>query len=100
MNIALFSGVETGLPVMIRIIPGSVKDIKTLIPSMDEIKVTDTILILDRGFVSDEVMNEIFERNCSAVVPQRRNSNWYNERIHLNDRFLYHKRFSNPPSIS
>jgi transposase len=92
VNIALFSGVETGLPVMIRVIPGSVKDIKTLIPSMDEIKVTDTILILDRGFVSDEVMNEIFERNCSAVVPQRRNSNWYNERIHLNDRFLYHKR--------
>lgn len=92
VNLALFSGLETGLPVMIRVIPGSVKDVKTLLPSMDEIKLNDAIIIVDRGFVSDEVLDGIFDRNCSAVVPQRRNSNWYNTRIHLTDRFIYHKR--------
>ncbi len=92
VNVALFSGLETGLPVMIRVIPGSVKDVKTLLPSMDEIKLTNGILIGDCGFVSDEVLEGIFDRNCSAVVPQRRNSNWYNTRIHLTDRFIYHKR--------
>jgi len=64
VNVALSSGLETGLPVMIRVIPGSVKDVKTLLPSMDEIKWTDAILIVDRGFVSDEVLDGIFERNC------------------------------------
>jgi len=53
---------------MIRVIPGSGKDVKTLLPSMDEIKLTNAILILDTGFVSDEVLEGIFDRNCSAVV--------------------------------
>ena len=92
VNVALFSGLETGLPAMIRVIPGSVKDVQTLLPSMDEIKLTNVILIVDRGFVSDDVLDGIFSRNCSAVVPQRRNSYWYNTRIHLTDRFIYHKR--------
>ncbi len=92
VNLALFCGLETGLPVMLRAIPGSVKDVKTLLPSMDELKLEDAILILDRGFVSEEVMQGIFERNCSAIVPQRRNSTYFETRIHLKEKFLYHKR--------
>ena len=92
VNIALFCGLESSLPVMLRLIPGSVKDIKTLLPSMDELQTTDAILILDRGFVSDEVLNGIFKRNCSAIIPQRRNSTYFQTRIHLTDQFIYHKR--------
>lgn len=92
VNIALFCGLETGLPVMLRAIPGSVKDVKTLLPSLDELQTTEAILILDRGFVSDKVMEGILCRNCSAVIPQRRNSNYFQTRIHLIDQFMYHKR--------
>jgi transposase len=92
VNIALFCGLETGLPVMLRPIPGSVKDVRTLLPSMDELQLKDAILILDRGFVSEEVLEGIFERNCSAIVPQRRNSVYFERRIHLKDHFMYHKR--------
>jgi transposase len=92
VNIALFCGLETGLPVMLRPIPGSVKDVKTLLPSMNKLQITDAILIFDRGFVSDDVLEAIFKRNCSAVVPQRRNSTYFQTRIHLNDQFMYHKR--------
>lgn len=74
---------------MIKVNPGSVKDVKTLLPSMDEIKLNDAILIVDHGFVSDEVLGGIFDCNCSAMVPQRRNSDWYNIRIHLTYRFIY-----------
>lgn len=91
VNIALFCGLETGLPVMLRAIPGSVKDVKTLLPSLDELQTTEAILILDRGFVSDKVMEGILSRNCSAVIPQRRNSNYFQTRIHLTDLFMYHK---------
>jgi len=92
VNIALFCGLESGLPVMIRPIPGSVKDVKTLLPSMDELQTADAILILDRGFVSEEVLEGIFKRNCSAIIPQRRNSTYFQIRIHLTDQFIYHKR--------
>lgn len=92
VNIALFCGLETGLPVMLRPIPGSVKDVSTLLPSMNELQLRDAILILDRGFVSEEVVKGILERDCSVIVPLRRNSAYFKTRVHLNTQFMYHKR--------
>lgn len=92
VNIALFCGLETGLPVMLRPIPGSVKDVSTLLPSMNELRLDDAILILDRGFVSEDLVDKILGCNCSFILPQRRNSVHFSTRIHLNERFMYHKR--------
>ena len=92
VNLALFSGRETGLPVMLRPLPGSVKDVTTLLPSMDGLHLADAILILDRGFISGKVVEGIISRECSYLLPLRRDSVHYATRIHLNDRFLYHKR--------
>lgn len=92
VNLALFSGLETGLPVMLRPLPGSLKDVTTLLPSMDGLHLADAILILDRGFISDKVVEGIISRECSFLLPLRRNSVHYDVRIHLNDRFMYHKR--------
>jgi len=92
VNIALFCGLETGLPVMLRPVPGSVKDVTTLLPSMDELDLQDATIVLDGGFVSENVVDGLIERNCSFIVPLRRNSNHYKNRIHLNHRFMYHKR--------
>ena len=92
VNIALFTGLETGLPVMLRPIPGSVKDVSTLLPSMNELQLHDVVLILDRGFVSDDVVSGIIKRDCSFILPQRRNSRYFGTRVHLNDTFRYHTR--------
>lgn len=92
VNIALFCGLDTGLPVMLRPIPGSIKDVTTLLPSMKELQLDDAILILDRGFVSEDLVEKILQCNCSFVLPQRRNSVHFETRIHLNERFMYHKR--------
>lgn len=92
VNIALFCGLETGLPVMLRPVPGSVKDIATLLPSMNELQLKDAILIFDRGFVSEDLVDKILRSNCSFILPQRRNSVYFTKRIHLNERFMYHKR--------
>ena len=53
VNIALFSAMDTGLPVMIRALPGSIRDVATLIRSIQEINTSRITLVLDRGFVSD-----------------------------------------------
>jgi len=46
----------TGLPTMIRALPGSVKDITTLTASISEVDIEGKILILDRGFFSEDVV--------------------------------------------
>ncbi len=92
VNLALFCGLETGLPVMLRPVPGSVKDVSTLLPSMDELDLHDATIVMDGGFVSEKVVEGLIERKCSFIVPLRRNSNHYKTRIHLNYHFMYHKR--------
>lgn len=92
INLALLCSADTGLPAMIRSIPGSVRDIATLYNSIKEIDAKGKTLILDRGFFSDDTMEFLDGMNMSFVLPTRRNSRYYENRIHLNEHFTYHKR--------
>ena len=49
-------------------------------------------MILDRGFFSEEIFNFLDKLKISYLIPARRNSHYYEERIHLNEHFRYHKR--------
>ncbi|MFY9131971.1 MAG: transposase [Candidatus Methanoculleus thermohydrogenotrophicum] len=92
VNIALFSATDTGLPVMIRGLPGSVRDVTTLLRSLQEFDAPGATLVLDRGFVSEANENLLLESGLPFVLPERRNSRGYETRIHLTDHFFYHKR--------
>ena len=92
INLALLCSADTGLPAMIRSLPGSVRDIATLYNSIKEIDAKGKTLILDRGFFSDDTMQFLAGMNMSYVLPTRRNSQHYENRIHLNEHFTYHKR--------
>lgn len=91
VNIALFSATDTRLPVMIRALPGSVRDVATLVGSSQEIDTPGATLVLDRGFVSEANEKILTEARIPFVLPQRRTSTRYETRIHLTDRFFYHK---------
>ena len=52
VNFALFCTANDNLPTMVRILPGSVRDVKSLALSVQEIGVENKTLILDRGFYS------------------------------------------------
>jgi len=56
VNIVLFCSLETGLPTMIRTLPGSVRDVKSLYNSIIEIKKENGTVILDRGFFSEDAI--------------------------------------------
>lgn len=92
INLALLCSADTGLPTMIRSLPGSVKDIATLYNSINGLDIGGKILILDRGFFSKEVIRFLGDKTLFYVLPARRNSHYYNTRIHLNEHFNYHKR--------
>ena len=48
--------------------------------------------MLDRGFFSDDVVEFLDDKNISYILPTRRNSHFYDTRIHLNGHFYYHDR--------
>jgi hypothetical protein len=92
INIALLCSADSGLPTMIRSLPGSVKDIATLCNSICELDLHDKLLLLDRGFFSEDVFEFLNGRKISYLIPARRNSQYYDNRIHLNGHFRYHDR--------
>ena len=92
INLALLCSADTGFPTMIRSVPGSVKDIKTLSNTIKEMDIEGKVLILDRGFFSEEVIKDLSEAKIDYVLPARRNSHYYDVRIHLTEHFRYHKR--------
>ena len=95
INLALLCSADTGLPTMIRSLPGSVKDIKTLYHSINELDIGGKILILDRGFFSEGTIKFLGGKKgkkISYVLPAKRNSRYYDTRIHLNEYFSYHSR--------
>ena len=92
INLALLCNADNGLPTMIRSLPGSVRDIKTVYASISEIDIRNKVLILDRGFFSEDVMQFLSGREISYVIPARRNSNYYKIRIHLNEHLYYRER--------
>jgi transposase len=92
INLALLCSADTGLPTMIRALPGSVKDIKTLYYSINELDTGGKILVLDRGFFSEGTIKFLGGEDNSYVLPAKRNSCYYDTRIHLNEYFSYHGR--------
>ena len=92
INLVLLCSADSGLPTMIRSLPGSVKDIATLYHSISELNLRGKILVLDRGFFSMDVVNFLSGKHISYVLPTRRNSHFYDTRIHLNGHLYYHDR--------
>ena len=92
INLALLCSADTGLPAMIRSLPGSVKDIKTLYHTINELDIGGKVLILDRGFFSEGTIKFLGGKGTSYVLPTKRNSHYYDTRIHFTEYFSYHSR--------
>jgi len=92
LNMALFCNVADGMPSMIRVLPGSVRDIKSLYTTLEEIGLEGKILILDRGFFSEGLATHLGEKKIGYLLPAKRNSKLYQEEIPLKAHFKYHDR--------
>jgi len=92
INIALFCSLETGLPTMIRTVPGSVRDIKSLYNSIIEAKKEGGTIVLDRGFFSKDAIKFLLEKKINFILPARRNSRLYETEVDLDNHLFYHKR--------
>ena len=92
INFALLCGLDSEMPTMIKSVPGSVRDISTLYKTIEELDISGKVLLLDRGFFSDDVLKFLEKKHVKFVLPTKRNSHYYDTRIHLNEEFIYHDR--------
>ena len=92
INFALLCGLDSEMPTMIKSVPGSVRDISTLYKTIEELDINDKVLLLDRGFFSEDVLKFLENKHIKFVLPTKRNSHYYGTRIHLNEDFIYHDR--------
>lgn len=88
INFMMFFSVDKQLPVLLKPLPGSVRDIKAIKSVMEEIK-GDSTVVLDRGFASYDLPKLLRAHNFNFILPLRRNFTTINYHIKMENVFTY-----------
>lgn len=76
-NLAVICGLDDKLPQALRTEPGNVKE-GCILDILGEMDIgCDSILVMDRGYLSQEIMDELHLAGYRFVIPVRRNSDLY-----------------------
>jgi transposase len=73
INFALMFSQDQKLPVLLKPLPGSVRDIKALKSVLGEFGFKNCTCVLDRGFADTSLPDLFLEKEMSFVLPLRRN---------------------------
>lgn len=92
VNIALLYSVDKQLPAMIKVLPGSVRDIKSFKKILEEVSLEGVIVVVDRGIASYDLVPLLKEKHMSFILPLKRNFKVIKYSMELNKFFVYRKR--------
>ena len=73
-NIMFIFSVGLQLPVYYRILPGSIKDIKSFKLCLEEAQIKDAVVIADKGFYSEKNIEQLNKEQLKFIIPLRRNN--------------------------
>ncbi len=76
INIVLLLSLEKKTPSFFRLVPGSIRDVSTVVASVKEAHLKEALLIGDKGFYSDPNMAALEDKNVNLkyIFPLKRNS--------------------------
>lgn len=92
INLGILSIFETKMPVFYQIYHGSIKDVSTLyniLKQIDLFKLTDILLILDRGFYSASNLNEMATKSLKFIIPLPKSNNLFFNLLKENQKKLF-----------
>jgi len=92
VNFALLFSQDKHLPVLLKTMPGSIKDIKAFRHLLKELELQSAIVVLDRGFASYKLPHILKEEFLSFVLPLKRNFQIIDYNLRLSNSFLYRDR--------
>lgn len=90
-NIVLAFSHERFVPIFFRILPGSIHEIASLDVLLDELG-EKIILVMDKGFSSEDKFDDIVKKGVSFIVPLKRNSKLIDYNKKFSSFFMYRKR--------
>ena len=90
VSMALIFDVEHYMPVCLRPVEGSVRDVKALRNALEGMDFHG-ILVMDRGFTSHDLA-EIMDARMKFIMPLRRNQGEADYGMHLGSTFMYRNR--------
>ena len=90
INMALLFDVERYMPVFLKPLDGSVRDVKSLRKVLQEVDFHG-VLVLDRGFASYDLA-EIMDSGMDFVMPLKRNSELIDYGMDMTSSFMYRDR--------
>lgn len=74
LQFLLLYSLDKNLPTFFKVLPGSVRDVSSLINAVRESKITDAVFVSDRGFTSESNWNFFEENNLKFIFPLRKNT--------------------------
>jgi len=106
VNLLYIYSLESNMPVFYRLLPGNIREIKALKNTLKESKLSNAILIADKGFFSAENIRDLIANQLYFIIPLRRNNSAIKydaiSQIEKTDsyfqyqgRFIYHQSFEN-----
>lgn len=84
LQFLLLYSLDKNLPTFFKVLPGSVRDVSSLINAVRESKVTEAVFVSDRGFTSENNWDFFEKNNLKFIFPLRKNSSliYYNPPDH------------------
>ena len=92
VNFVLFFSTDRHVPVMLKTLHGSIRDVKALKSVIDEVEAKKSVFVLDRGFTSYCVPDLLKQNSFSFILPLRRNFKVINYDQKCKKMFVYRKR--------
>ena len=74
VNLVLLLSLEKKTPSFFRLVPGSIRDVSTVVASVREAQLSKALLIGDKGFYSEPNVAALEEDKLEYVLPLKRNS--------------------------
>jgi transposase len=92
INFALLFSQEQKAPVMLKSMPGSVRDVKTLPHLMEEFSLKSCTVVMDRGFFSKGNVETILSLGAFFVLPLKRSSKFADYTLKPDRPFMFRDR--------
>ncbi len=92
INFAMAFSHDSALPCVLKPLPGSLRDVKSLQYFLEEFDLSGSTLILDRGFFSYKNVQYFLEHGIGFVQPLKRGSTMIDYATRMQDGFAYRKR--------
>ncbi len=89
VNFALLFSESDRIPVMIKMLPRSVRDISSFVQLLDEYDLKHCTIIADRGLSSYRVPEDLARRGIDYIIPLKRNLKVIDYSIKLDRSFVY-----------